>query len=225
MTESATIAASSPESHAKMLTNVFSVDVEDYFQVIAFERHLPRARWDDYPSRVVPATLRLLDLLEHHQVRGTFFVLGWVARKFPRLVRAIHKAGHEVGSHGYWHRLIYTQTAEEFRRLYRAAPKEIADLLATEGYYRPVIEASLDGEDDRLRARFTIDPGRPVSVSAVTIAFVGALAEQDPDAEHKMDRLRGSWGLGVGRRFRHPDWEEEWREPRRQEQVRRVRLA
>jgi len=99
-------------------------------------------------------------------------------------------------------------TAEEFRRLYRAASKEIADLLATQGYYRPVIEASLDEQDDRLRARFTIDPGLAVSVSAVTLEFVGALREQDPDAERKIDRLRTSWPLGVGTVFRHPDWEE-----------------
>jgi polysaccharide deacetylase family protein (PEP-CTERM system associated) len=96
--------------------NAFTVDVEDYFQVSAFERHVDRAQWQDFESRVVDNTLRLLRLLERRQVRGTFFVLGWVARRHPELIRAIHAANHELASHGYWHRLVYEQTPDEFRR-------------------------------------------------------------------------------------------------------------
>lgn len=93
----------------------FTVDVEDYYQVSAFDRNVSRSQWDSYPSRVVNNTRRMLDLLAEFQVRGTFFVLGWVADRHPQLVREIDRAGHQVGSHSYWHRLIYQQTPDEFR--------------------------------------------------------------------------------------------------------------
>jgi polysaccharide deacetylase family protein (PEP-CTERM system associated) len=95
--------------------NAFTVDVEDYFHVSAFERHIDRGRWHEYESRVGVNTRRLLDLLDRHGVRGSFFVLGWVAQQDPELVRDIDRAGHEVGSHSFWHRLVYEQTPEEFR--------------------------------------------------------------------------------------------------------------
>lgn len=98
------------------LSNIFSVDVEDYYQVTAFEKQIDRAHWDRYESRVEANTHRVLDLLDRHQVKATFFVLGWVADRYPRLVREIHGRGHEIGSHGWWHRLIFQQTPEEFRR-------------------------------------------------------------------------------------------------------------
>jgi polysaccharide deacetylase family protein (PEP-CTERM system associated) len=114
-----------------VLTNAFTVDVEDYFQVSAFERDIPRTAWSDLPSRVVPSTQRLLDLLARHEVRGTFFVLGFVARKFPELVRQIHAAGHEIGSHSYWHRLIYTQTPEQFRADLRQSKAVLVDTIGS----------------------------------------------------------------------------------------------
>lgn len=98
-----------------MLRNALTVDVEDYYQVSAFEPFIPRTQWDEYPSRVVANTERLLRLFDRHQVHGTFFVLGWVAERFPQLVRAIHEGGHELGCHSYAHRLIYQMTPEEFR--------------------------------------------------------------------------------------------------------------
>jgi polysaccharide deacetylase family protein (PEP-CTERM system associated) len=97
------------------MLNAFTVDVEDYFQVSGFERHIHRDDWDGYESRVVPNTRRILRLLNHHHVKATFFVLGWVAERFPDLVLQIRDEGHEIGSHGYWHRLIYDQTPDEFR--------------------------------------------------------------------------------------------------------------
>lgn len=95
--------------------NVFSVDVEDYFHVQAFAGRVRRSDWDGFESRVVANTRKLLELLNRHQTRGTFFVLGWVAERHPELVREIHRAGHEIGCHSYWHRLVYEQTPEEFR--------------------------------------------------------------------------------------------------------------
>ena len=100
---------------AAELLNAFSVDVEDYFHVSAFEKVVDRSRWGSYESRVVSNTHRILALLERHQVRATFFVLGWVAETYPQLVREIHDGGHEIGSHGRWHRLIYEQSPAEFR--------------------------------------------------------------------------------------------------------------
>jgi polysaccharide deacetylase family protein (PEP-CTERM system associated) len=97
------------------IVNALTVDVEDYYQVSAFEHCLDRRQWHAYESRVVDNTERLLALFEKHRVQATFFVLGWVADRFPDLVRSIHRAGHEVGSHSYWHRLIYELTPAEFQ--------------------------------------------------------------------------------------------------------------
>lgn len=97
------------------MLNAFTVDVEDYYQVSAFERDIDRADWHRFESRVEANTRRMLALLQRHGVKATFFVLGWVAQRQPRLVEEIAAAGHEIGSHGYWHRLIYRMTPEEFR--------------------------------------------------------------------------------------------------------------
>jgi polysaccharide deacetylase family protein (PEP-CTERM system associated) len=109
------------------MLNAFSVDVEDYFQVSAFENQIARSTWKDYSPRVVENTIRLLDLLDQNVTRGTFFVLGWTANEFPDLVREIRDRGHEIGSHGYWHRLIYRQTPDEFRTDLRDSIKAIQD--------------------------------------------------------------------------------------------------
>lgn len=94
--------------------NAFTVDVEDYFHVSGFaDRISPRA-WDTFPCRVETNTYRLLELLQQKHVRGTFFILGWVADRYPQLVRRIVDAGHELGCHSYWHRLIYQMTPQEF---------------------------------------------------------------------------------------------------------------
>lgn len=92
-----------------------TVDVEDYFQVSAFDQVMPRERWESMESRVVRNTERLLELFQGAGVTATFFVLGWVAERHPALVRRIAAAGHEVASHGYGHRLVYDLTPEAFR--------------------------------------------------------------------------------------------------------------
>jgi polysaccharide deacetylase family protein (PEP-CTERM system associated) len=92
----------------------FSVDVEDYFHVSAFSRVVSPDSWADQESRVVMSTNRILDLLEKHRVRGIFYILGWVADRFPDLVLKIKAGGHVLGSHTYWHKLIYDQSAMEF---------------------------------------------------------------------------------------------------------------
>ncbi len=97
------------------LLNAFTVDVEDYFQVSAFEGQVRRHDWGRYQSRVETNTHRVLALLQRHHVTATFFVLGWVADRYPGLVAEIHSCGHKIASHGYWHRLIYRQSPERFR--------------------------------------------------------------------------------------------------------------
>jgi len=116
-----------------------SVDVEDYFQVSAFDDVVDRRDWEKLPSRVVQNTSRLLDLFDEFGVRATFFVLGWVADRFPELVKRISLAGHELASHGYHHRLVYTQTPDEFREDVRRSKRLIEDLSgqAVRGYRAP----------------------------------------------------------------------------------------
>lgn len=91
-----------------------SVDVEDYFHVAALAQSIDRTRWHEMEYRAEASTRRLLDLFEQSGIKSTFFVLGWVARRSPQLVREIHDRGHEVASHGMSHKLVYNQTPEEF---------------------------------------------------------------------------------------------------------------
>ncbi|HZU26269.1 MAG TPA: XrtA system polysaccharide deacetylase [Bryobacteraceae bacterium] len=94
--------------------NIVSVDVEDYFHVEAFSAIVPRERWESYACRVEPNTHRVLDLFDQAGVKATFFILGWVAERYPHLVREIVSRGHEPACHSYWHRLIYSLTPAEF---------------------------------------------------------------------------------------------------------------
>lgn len=96
--------------------HLFSIDLEDYFQVSAFEHLAPPPTWDRYPSRVEHNTRRLLALLAEHGATATFFTLGWVAERVPELVRDIVAAGHEVASHSHLHRRITSLSPEEFRQ-------------------------------------------------------------------------------------------------------------
>lgn len=107
--------------------NAFTVDVEDYFQVTSFENLISRDQWQSQESRVVGSTRRLLDQLARHDVQGTFFILGWVAERFPHLVREIDAGGHELACHSYWHRLVYQQTNGEFRDDLRRAKAAVED--------------------------------------------------------------------------------------------------
>lgn len=95
--------------------NALSIDVEDYFQVSAFEGVIRREDWTQWPHRVEQATNRLLDLFDEHQTQATFFTLGWVAEHYPNLVRQIVARGHELGCHGYDHVRITNHDADSFR--------------------------------------------------------------------------------------------------------------
>jgi polysaccharide deacetylase family protein (PEP-CTERM system associated) len=114
--------------------NVVSVDVEDYFHAESFSDVVDRDRWSTYASRVEVNTRRLLESLARIDVHGTFFILGWVAERFPHIVREIAAAGHELACHSYWHRLIYKLEPSEFREDTRRA-KDIIEQTAGQQIY------------------------------------------------------------------------------------------
>jgi polysaccharide deacetylase family protein (PEP-CTERM system associated) len=97
------------------IRNVLSVDVEDYFHVEAFAARVSQAQWPGFAPRVEANVQRVLDLFDDARVRGTFFVLGWVAERYPALVREIARRGHEVGCHGAMHQHVRRLTADGFR--------------------------------------------------------------------------------------------------------------
>jgi polysaccharide deacetylase family protein (PEP-CTERM system associated) len=144
------------------IVNAMSIDVEDYFQVSAFDGVVARREWATRESRVVANTTRLLQIFAEADVRATFFVLGWVGERFPALVREIAAAGHEVASHGYGHELIYSITPDAFRRDVRRA-KDVLEQTAgapVQGYRAPsfsVVEASLWALDVLIEEGYTYD--------------------------------------------------------------------
>jgi succinoglycan biosynthesis protein ExoA len=119
--------------------NAFTVDVEDYFHTEAMASVVSREAWEHMPSRVQDSTRRLLELLGNHNVRGTFFFLGWVAERFPRLVREALELGHEVGCHSFWHRPVHRLTPSEFRDDTLRAKRAIEDAggVRVRGYRAP----------------------------------------------------------------------------------------
>jgi polysaccharide deacetylase family protein (PEP-CTERM system associated) len=121
------------------MRNALSIDVEEYFQVGAFESVLDRADWDRHESRVEWSTDRILTLLADRKVRATFFVLGWIAERHPALITRIVAGGHEVASHGWDHARVFTLDAEGFRADLRRARAAIEDAagVAVTGYRAP----------------------------------------------------------------------------------------
>jgi polysaccharide deacetylase family protein (PEP-CTERM system associated) len=118
------------------IVNAMTVDVEDYFHVAALAKSIDRARWDDMEYRVEANTRRLLNLFELSNIKATFFVLGWVARRSPELIKEIHRRGHEVASHGMSHKLVFNQTPEEFFTETRDSKTMLEDIIGerVEGY-------------------------------------------------------------------------------------------
>jgi polysaccharide deacetylase family protein (PEP-CTERM system associated) len=109
--------------------NILTVDVEEYFHPNAMDAVVDPSTWDGLPRRVEHNTNRLLDLLSEHDVRATFFVLGWVAERLPHLVIEIARRGHEVACHGYAHRLVYRLGPERFRDDVARAKRVLEDCL------------------------------------------------------------------------------------------------
>ena len=109
--------------------NILTVDVEDYFHVSAFAKVIDRQAWGGLECRVESNTQRLLDLFDKRAVKGTFFVLGWVAERYPALVEEIARRGHEVASHGWSHQLVYEQAPGVFREEARRSKLLLEDIV------------------------------------------------------------------------------------------------
>lgn len=118
------------------IANAMTVDVEDYFQVSAFEPYVSRADWDHMPMRVERNTQRILDIFAAHEVKATFFTLGWVAERCPTLIRRLVDEGHELASHGYAHVRATQQSPAEFRADVTRTKKMLEDIggCAVQGY-------------------------------------------------------------------------------------------
>ncbi len=97
-----------------MIRNALTIDVEDYFQVSAFSGHIPRSSWEDLPCRVERNVDRILALLDKNQIKATFFTLGWIAERYPSMVKRIVESGHELASHGYAHHRVTELNREQF---------------------------------------------------------------------------------------------------------------
>ncbi len=122
-----------------MVRNALSVDVEDWFQVGAFETVIDRADWDGLECRVETNTDACIAMFDAAGVKGTFFTLGWVAHRYPALIRRIVDGGHELASHGWDHARVFTMTAEQFRADIDRAKKTLEDAggVAISGYRAP----------------------------------------------------------------------------------------
>lgn len=97
------------------MLNALSVDLEDYYHVSAFDSQVGIANWEEHESRLEVNAQKMLAIFADAGVRATFFILGWAAERFPDVVKAVHRAGHEIATHGYAHRLVYEQAPDEFQ--------------------------------------------------------------------------------------------------------------
>lgn len=121
------------------ITNALTIDVEDYFQVSAFAPYIERSDWDSRECRVERNVDRILGMLSQHGTKATFFTLGWIAERYPQLVRRIVEEGHELASHGYGHQRASELSEAEFLSDIRRAKSILEDLsgVAVQGYRAP----------------------------------------------------------------------------------------
>ena len=137
--QSGLIAGESAANKSTSVINAMSVDVEDYFQVAAFESVINPGQWDSKPCRVEKNVASILELFEANGAISTFFTLGWIAERYPALVREIVSAGHELASHGYAHQRVISQSREEFRQDITRSKNLLEDISGVEikGYRAP----------------------------------------------------------------------------------------
>ncbi len=154
----------------KQHTNALTIDVEDYFQVSAFAPYISRMDWNSRECRVERNVNRILDMLAAKDVKATFFTLGWIAERYPQLVRRIVKEGHELASHGYGHERASDLSEEAFLADIRLAKILLEDLSGVEvkGYRAPSFSIGTGNlwAFDCLRGRAT--PTVPASTPSST---------------------------------------------------------
>lgn len=126
-------------AYMNLVNNYLTIDVEDYFQVSAFEDIIDSASWDTMEDRVLHNTEKILKLLAEYRTKATFFIVGWIAEKHPQLIKAIHDQGHSIGVHSYWHRKVYDLSPDEFRQDTFKAKSLLEDIIGTHvlGYRAP----------------------------------------------------------------------------------------
>ena len=107
--------------------HLLTFDIEEWFHLVGVQSMSDRSQWDALEPTVEPLTEKVLALLTDYETKATFFVLGWVAERYPHLVRQIADAGHELASHSYWHHEVYAQTPDEFREDLKRSIDTIAD--------------------------------------------------------------------------------------------------
>jgi len=124
---------------SKNIVNAMTVDVEDYFHVGAFENDIARAEWDDLPCRVDRNTRKVLELFERNNIKATFFILGWVCKRYPELIKEIHNQGHEIASHSINHDRVSNLTRSEFIKDIKDSKALLEDTIgeAVLGYRAP----------------------------------------------------------------------------------------
>jgi polysaccharide deacetylase family protein (PEP-CTERM system associated) len=195
------------------MRNCLTVDVEEWFHVCGVGGPLGVEHWDSLQSRVVDNTHDLLNLLERCRVQGTFFVLGWVARRYPELVRDIAQAGHEIGSHGFLHQRVYELSPQQFAADLKAAREALAaaGVPGVLGYRAPewsingrslwaldlLAESGFTFDSSMAPLRFVGDP-RYLERPHVRPTAFGSLHEFPPMVARRFGQnmpLGGGWGL------------------------------
>lgn len=140
------LASGAQASAPAPIANAMSIDVEDWFQVAAFDRHIDRSQWESLECRVERNLERILALLDRHDAKATFFTLGWIAERYPAIIRAIVAGGHELASHGYGHQRVSELTPEGFREDLMRARVALEDIggVAVHGYRAPSFSIGRD---------------------------------------------------------------------------------
>lgn len=177
------------------MRHALTVDVEEYFHVSAFAKSIGVEEWDNWPTRVEHSTSLLLDMFAEDQTKATFFVLGWVAQRYPELIKSIHAAGHEIACHGMSHQLIYNQKQAVFTQETKDSKALLEDIIGDKvnGYRAAsysITPQSLWALDTLVEAGFSYDssifpvfhdrygmPGAPFNIHTAKAPNGGEITE------------------------------------------------